>query len=292
MADARRSFCHRRDSSTVLLASPAETGPVIELTDRGAVKVLRLPVQVPRLDRGLFRTAPGRHCARDFPEAGRAVHSTVTMTASELRPRLPLIAAASTFVLLTACGQSANQPGAAKSTDRAAQSSPPASTEAQSQPAVAGSPGNQGGQTTPTGYTDTRYHYRLMGPGQINPRSDGTASFVGEDEKLEVAVVEGARAADPMALAQAEVSSLNSTMPGVHIASRPAQVSLGGHSMVKFSYTWTANTQASGKQVKMTGVRYFIPKDAGTVAVVRYGDSSSQFDTQEADGFASSFRWL
>jgi hypothetical protein len=214
------------------------------------------------------------------------------MTASDLRPRLPLVAAASTFVLLTACAQSPTQPGAVKSPDRAVQSSPSAGTQAQSPPGVAANPANQGGQNKPAGYTDTRYHYSLTGPGQINARSDGTASFVGEDEMLEVAVVEGARAADPMALAQAEVGSLGNTTPGARVASRPAQVTLAGHSAVKFSYTWTAISQASGNQVKMTGVRYFIPKDSATVAVVRYGDASSQFDTQEADGFASSFRWL
>jgi hypothetical protein len=217
------------------------------------------------------------------------------MTAHDLKPRLALVAATSTFVLLSGCGPLPQQPGAAKSPDRAArgaQGSPSAGTDAQSQPGVAGSSGNQGGQNSPTGYTDAKYHYRLTGPGPISARSDGTARFVGEDELLEVAVVEGAQAADPIALAQAEVSSLSSSTPGVHMVSRPARVTLGGQSMVKFSYTWTANSQASGKQIKMTGVRYFIPKSAAMAAVVRYGDASSQFDTQEADGFAGSFRWL
>src|SRR5207245_1170638 len=124
----------------------------------------------------------------------------------------------------TGCGPLPDQPGAPKSRDRTnsgAQTSPSAGTETGSQPGVAGDSANQGGQNSPTGYTDNRYHYRLTGPGPINARPDGTASFVGEDELLEVAVVEGARAADPMALAQAEVSSLSNTTPNFHITSRP-----------------------------------------------------------------------
>jgi hypothetical protein len=217
------------------------------------------------------------------------------MTARRLKPQLATLAVVFTSVLLTGCSPLPDRSGAANSRDRAdrsAQTSPSASPDSRSQPGPAGDSANQGGQNSPTGYTDARYHYRLTGPGPLNARPDGTASFVGEDELLEVAVVEGARAADPTALAQAEVSSLSSTTPNVRITSRPAQVTLGGQSMVKFSYAWTAKSQASGQQIKMTGVRYFIPKSTAAIAVIRYGDASSQFDTQEADGFAGSFRWL
>jgi hypothetical protein len=217
------------------------------------------------------------------------------MTARRLKPQLATLAVVFTSVLLTGCSPLPDRSGAANSRDRAdrsAQTSPSASPDARSQPGAAGDSGNQGGQNSPTGYTDARFHYRLTGPGPLTARPDGTASFLGEDELLEVAVVEGAQAADPMAVAQAEVSSLSNATPNVRITSRPAQVTLGGQSMVKFSYTWTAKSQASGQQIKMTGVRYLIPKSTAAIAVVRYGDASSQFDTQEADGFAGSFRWL
>ena len=62
--------------------------------------------------------------------------------------------------------------------------------------------------------------------------------------------------------------------------------------MVKFTYTWTAKRPASGESVKMTSVRYYIPKNPAMLAVVHYGDASAEFNQQEADGFASSFRWL
>jgi hypothetical protein len=214
------------------------------------------------------------------------------MNAGKRGPQLVLLATMSAL-LLAGCGPFPGQSGAARNTSdpgfQGGQASPATSG---SQVAGGGSPANQGGQNQPTGYTDTRYHYGITGPGPLSAKPDGTASFVGEDEQLEVKVVEGDRAADPLGVAQSEVNSLSSTSANFRTTSGPAKVTLGGQSMVKVTYTWSVKSQAASTQLKKTGVRYYISKTPATLAVVRYEDASSEFDQKEADGFAGSFRWL
>jgi hypothetical protein len=220
------------------------------------------------------------------------------MTTRPRRPQLVLVTTLSTLLLLAGCGPFPGQPSAARSpgatADQNRQATPTSTSQPQSQP-VSGSgstPADQGGQNTPTGYTDARYHYRITGPGPLNARSDGSASFVGEDERLEVAVVESDRAANPLALAQGEVNSLSSTSANFRTVFGPANVTIGAQNMVKVSYMWTGKSQATGTQLKMSGVRYYISKNPAMLAAVRYEDASSEFDQREADGFAGSFRWL
>lgn len=219
------------------------------------------------------------------------------MTTCKRRPQLVLLATLSTLLLLAACSPLPGQSGAARNTSerggQSGQASPAATTGAQSQPASgSGTPADQGGQNQPTGYTDARYHYRVTGPGPVSPKSDGTASFMGEDELFEVAVIEGARAADPLGLAQGEINSLSSTSTNFRTAFGPAKVTVGSQNMVKVIYTWTGKSRVTGQQAKMTGARYYVAKDPTTLAVIRYEDASKEFDEREADGFASSFRWL
>jgi hypothetical protein len=149
-----------------------------------------------------------------------------------------------------------------------------------------------GGENSPNSYTDARYHYRVTGPGPVNPRADGTAGFVGEDEVFEVSVVQGSAAADPMALAQSQMSSLGSTSSNFQITFGPARVEVGTQEMVKVLYTWTGKSRVSGQQIQLKGVHYYLSKDPSTVAVIRYEDAAPEFDLREADGFANSFRWL
>jgi hypothetical protein len=200
----------------------------------------------------------------------------------------------STLVFLTACGlipgQSATSRQSNEPQRESAQPVPSATQEAQTQPTGGGA--DLGGQNKPTGYTDARYNYRITGPGPLSARSDGTASFVGEDERLQVAVVQDEKAANPLALAQSDVSSLGATSAGFRTVSGPATVTLGGQNMVKVTFAWTGKSQAAGTQLKKTGVRYYIPKSPSTLAVVHYEDASGEFDQREADGFAGSFRWL
>lgn len=148
---------------------------------------------------------------------------------------------------------------------------------------------NQGGETNPTAYTDARYHYTITGPGPLKPQADGTAVFAGEDERLEVAVVTGSKAADPLAVAQADLNSLKSA-PDFQVLVQPIAVSLAGQRGVKF--TWSYTTQShTGKQAKFFSVRYYIPKNDSMLAVVAYRDIATEFDANEADGFANSLRW-
>jgi hypothetical protein len=218
------------------------------------------------------------------------------MTTRKRRPQFVLVATMSTLLLLVACS-SPGQSGSARKTGdsggQSGQASPTATTDTQSQPASgSGTPADQGGQNKPTSYTDTRYNYRVTGPGPISPRSDGTAGFTGEDERFEVGVVQGDRAADPLALAQGDINSLSSSSTNFRTVFAPAKVTIGVQSMVKATYTWSGKSHATGEQLKLTGVRYYISKDPATLAVVRYEDASGEFDQQEADGFAGSFRWL
>jgi hypothetical protein len=150
---------------------------------------------------------------------------------------------------------------------------------------------NQGGETNPTVYTDARFNYRMTGPGPLKPRADGTASFAGEDELLEVAVVGDARAADPAALAQSDLKSLSGSVSDFQVLVQPVAVSLGGQRVIKFTYSSTGSGHA-GKTIKFFNVRYYIAKNDKMLAVISYRDAATEFDAQEADGFASSFRWL
>jgi hypothetical protein len=150
---------------------------------------------------------------------------------------------------------------------------------------------NQGGETTSTVYTDARFNYKITGPGPLKPRSDGTASFAGEDELLEVAVVGDARAADPAALAQSDLKSLSGSVSDYQVLIQPVAVTLGGQRVIKLTYSSTGSSH-TGKSIKFLNVRYYIAKNDKMLAVISYRDAATEFDAQEADGFASSVRWL
>jgi hypothetical protein len=148
------------------------------------------------------------------------------------------------------------------------------------------------GESVPVPYADARYHYRIDAPGHMTPNSDGTASFIGPSERLEIAVVTGSTAADLAGLASRDSKSLSTSAPSFHQVSSPATVTLNGHTVTRFSFTWNAGTSAvTGKAVELTSVRYYVPRDSATVAVITYGIASNQFDPQGADDLASTFRW-
>jgi hypothetical protein len=151
--------------------------------------------------------------------------------------------------------------------------------------------GNQGGETNPTAYTDARYHYRISTPGPMKAQPDGSAIFVGEDERFEVMVIEGTKAADPAAVAEEDLGSLSRSTPGFQVLIRPTPVTLGGQRMIKWTYQSTGKS-FSGKQTTFFSVRYYIASDQRKLAVVSYRDAAGEFDVKEADEFAGSFRWL
>src|ERR1700674_1949851 len=100
------------------------------------------------------------------------------------------------------------------------------------------------GESAPTRYADTRSHYLVDAPGHMTANADGTASFIGPSERLEIAVVTGSAAADPAALANQDSKSLSTSAPSFHLLSSPATVNLNGHDVTRFSFTWNAGTSA------------------------------------------------
>ncbi len=156
--------------------------------------------------------------------------------------------------------------------------------------AAGGEPAN--GDATAVAYTDSRFHYRIDAPGRMTAGADGIAAFVGPAERIQVAVVQGTKAADVAVLAHEDVAALPATTTDFHLTSAPSPISLDGHRGQKFVYTWSAGTsQVTGKPVKLVGVRYYVPKDAATTAVITYGIVTNQYDPQGADDIANTFRW-
>jgi hypothetical protein len=148
------------------------------------------------------------------------------------------------------------------------------------------------GESVPHRYTDAKYHYLIDAPGLMTANADGTATYIGPSERMEIAIVTGSGAADPSALAGQDAKSLSASLSGFRQLSSQSTASLNGRSVTRFSFTWNAGTSAvTGKAVELTSVRYYVPKDSTTLAVITYGIVSNQFDPQGADDLASTFRW-
>ncbi|HEY8655371.1 MAG TPA: hypothetical protein VIN34_01390 [Candidatus Limnocylindria bacterium] len=140
-------------------------------------------------------------------------------------------------------------------------------------------------------YTDTRAGYRIDAPGAMAANADGSASFVGPQERLEVAIRTGA-GLDPAALAAADLATLRTSLAGFRLVSGPAAIQLGGRPAQKLVYSWSAGTSAvTGKPVELMTARYYLAKDGTKVAVITYGITASQYDPQGADDVALTFGW-
>jgi hypothetical protein len=149
--------------------------------------------------------------------------------------------------------------------------------------------GGQGSQPSPATYTDSRYHYRIDAPGPMSAKPNGAAAYAFEDERLEVTVVEGAKAADPAALAEMDAKTLSSSTPDFRLLAAPIAVTIGGQRMIKFIFD---STVTGDKPLKVTTARYYVPKSDALLAVVTYRDASTEFDSSEADSILSTFKWL
>jgi hypothetical protein len=159
-------------------------------------------------------------------------------------------------------------------------------------PATAGAEANTGGESVPVPYTDSRFHYRIDAPGRMTPNPDGSAAYVGPSERLDISIVQGARASDPGALASEDLKSLAASTDAFHQLTNPANATLNGLHVTRFAYTWNAGTSAvTGKAIQLTSVRYYLSKDTSTLAVITYGIVSNQFDPQGADDIVSTFLW-
>jgi hypothetical protein len=152
--------------------------------------------------------------------------------------------------------------------------------------------GESGGEAPSVTYVDSRYHYRVDAPGEMKPNADGTASVVGPSERLEITVVEGAKASNPAKLASDDVATLRGSNPSFRLVSGPATITLSGRKVHKLVYSFNAGTSAvTGKPLDLIGVRYYIPKDSSTIAVVSYAVVSNQYDPEGADDVARTFSW-
>lgn len=168
----------------------------------------------------------------------------------------------------------------------------PAARTAGRAPAAAPAGEANNGEAPAISYTDARAGYRVDAPGQMTANADGSASFVGPQERLEVAVRTGT-SLDPAALAAADLAVLRSSLAGFQLVGGPAAIQLGSRRATKLVYTWTAGTSAvTGKPVQLMTARYYIAKDPTKVAVLTYGITASQYDPQGADDVALTFRWM
>ena len=150
----------------------------------------------------------------------------------------------------------------------------------------------QGGEGVPVPYSDSRFHYRIDAPGPMTANADGTASYIGPSERLQIAVVNGSQAADPLATANNDLSALSASTPGFRKIASPTAVTINGRKVVRFAYLWNAGISVvTGKAIDLTTVRYYIPKDNTTVAVLSYGIVSNLFDPQGADDLEMTFQW-
>jgi len=194
-----------------------------------------------------------------------------------LRRSLPVILVLASLSVLAACGPT---------------SAGTAATPADQGNTTAGGEAGTGTETS-IAYTDAAHHYRISGPGRMTANPDGTASFIGPVERLEVAIVDGPRAADPMALANSDLSALKTSATDFRQVQSPASVTVSGHRSIKFVYQWTAGTNAvTGKANQLVTARYYITKDATRLAVVSYASAANQYDPQGADDVANTFAWL
>jgi hypothetical protein len=156
---------------------------------------------------------------------------------------------------------------------------------------TAGSETNNG-EAPAVPYTDTREGYRVDSPGKMTANADGSASVTGPLERLQIFVLHGTTAADPAAAAAADVAALRSTAQNFRLMSGPSLATVGSRRVEKVVYSWTDGTSAvTGKPNDLVGVRYYIPKNTSSLAVLTYGVTASQYDPQGADDVAMTFSW-
>jgi len=142
--------------------------------------------------------------------------------------RLPALTALLVAGLLAtiACGSS---PSTTAGTDNA----PAAGAEANTSEGI------------PVPYTDSRFHYRIDGPGRMTANPDGTATYIGPSERLEISIVQGSGASNPSALASQDIKSLSTSAAAFQELTNPTKLTLSGHQVTRFAFTWNAGTSTA-----------------------------------------------
>lgn len=149
------------------------------------------------------------------------------------------------------------------------------------------------GEAPSVPFESPKYRYRVDAPGAMTEGADGTATAHFGAERLSIRVVTGAAAADPMAVAKADMDQARST-PNFSSKSAPAATKLkASNATVKAVYSATDGTNpVTGKPNNVVVVKYWVPKDPSTLAVLTYTVTDTQYDPQGADDVANTFRWL
>ncbi len=191
---------------------------------------------------------------------------------------LPVVAAAAVLAL-AACGSDA-----ASSLPAGGGGATPGDT------AVAGD--NGGGEGSPIRFVSSRNHYRVDFPAAMSEAADGTATATRGTEKLSIQVVSGSAASDPAAYAKRDLGTVRAQSPQYTQVEALAAVSLGGRTVQKVLYSWTNGTNpVTGNPQLLATARYYVPRDASTMAVVTYSIAANQYDPQGADDVAMTFQW-
>ena len=160
-------------------------------------------------------------------------------------------------------------------------------------PADAGN-GEAGGAEAPAvPFESPTFHYRVDAPGAMTAGADGTASAHSGAERLSIAIVTGNSASDATALARTDMNK-DREMTGFRLKSGPVVTPLeASTATVKASFAATEGTSdVTGKANTVVVVKYWVPKDTSTLAVLTYTVTESQYDAQGADDVANTFRWL
>jgi hypothetical protein len=202
-----------------------------------------------------------------------------------------LAAALALGAALAACSASTSSP--ASSGAPAGSTSAPAAGGAQGDTATgAGEAAPAGGEAPSIRFVSARNHYRVDAPGTMTENSNGVASSNHGLESLTITVVTGSNAADPNAYAKSDLDSQR-TKSGFAQKSGPSTFTLSAsRSSVKTVYTAAgAANPVTGKAQTFVNVRYYVPRDASTLAVLSYSIVQDQYDPQGADDVANTFAW-
>jgi hypothetical protein len=153
--------------------------------------------------------------------------------------------------------------------------------------------GEGGGPDAPSiRFVSARNHYRIDAVGTMTESSDGTASSGFGQESLKITVVSTTSAGDPTGFAKSDLESLRATS-GFTLKSGPERFRLNASdATVKTVYSLSGVTSpVTGKPQTFVSVRYYIPRNSGTLAVVTYSDVIDQYDPSNADDVANTFAW-
>jgi hypothetical protein len=149
-----------------------------------------------------------------------------------------------------------------------------------------------GGEAPAIRFVSGRYHYQVDAPGTMTESTDGTAKASHGLESLEIVVRTDSSVSNPTGYANGDLSSLR-TKPGFSLKSGPEGINLNASRLsVKTVLTAAGpNNPVTGKPQTFVTVRYYVPRNSSTMAVLTYSIVLDQYDPQGADDVANTFAW-